>query len=76
MPGRLVNQSELSEILDVSKPTITLWCRENGMPIAVQGKRGQTNSYDIGACFRWYGQWQVDKVLAVGATVAGKRIDG
>ena len=39
MAGRLVTQPELAEILDVSKPTITLWCNEYGMPIAVQGKR-------------------------------------
>lgn len=74
MPGRLVNQSELAEILDVSKVTITNWCRDYGMPIAIQGKRGQAHQYDMGACFRWYGAWQVEKVLAGGAEKGGEVI--
>lgn len=75
MPGRLVNQGELAEILDVAKATITMWAREYGMPVAHRGKRGQTNSYDMGAIFRWYGQWQVDKVLSKGAERGGKIVD-
>lgn len=75
MAGRLVNQGELSEILDISKVTITNWCRDYGMPIAIQGKRGQANMYDLGEVFRWYGNWQVDKVLSKGAERGGKIVD-
>ena len=77
MASRLLNQTELAEILDVSKATITMWAREYGMPVAVKGKRGQTNGYELAAIFRWYGSWQVDKVLAKGATNSdGQIIDG
>lgn len=74
MASRLLNQTELAEILEVSKATITMWAREYGMPVASKGKRGQTNGYDLAAIFRWYGSWQVDKVLSKGATNDGGRI--
>lgn len=63
MAGRLVNGSELSQILDVSRLTVTNWTNDHGMPQAEKGKRGTRHQYDIGACFRWYGEWQVSKVL-------------
>ncbi len=63
MAGRLVNGSELAQILDVSRLTVTNWTNDHGMPLAEKGKRGTRHQYDIGACFRWYGEWQVSKVL-------------
>jgi len=75
MAGRLVNHKELASILDVSQASLTMWHRDYGMPMAIRGKRGQTHSYDMGEVFRWYGAWQVDKVLAKGAERAGKVVD-
>jgi len=66
MAGRMVGQKDLAAILDVAQVTLTGWHRDHGMPIAVKGQRGAGYSYDIGAVFRWYGQWQVDKAIGKG----------
>jgi len=74
MAGRLVNHKELASILEVSQATLTTWHRDYGMPMAVKGSRGKVHSYNISEVFRWYGTWQVDKVLAQGHEQGGKVI--
>jgi phage terminase Nu1 subunit (DNA packaging protein) len=51
--GRVVNQVELSQIMGVSKQTISAW-QEQGLPVAIQGVRGQSHSYDTAKVIRWY----------------------
>jgi len=75
MSGRLVSHKELASILDITQTTLTGWHRDQGMPVAVKGKKGSTYSYDMAAVFRWYGAWQVDKVLAKGHERGGKIVD-
>jgi phage terminase Nu1 subunit (DNA packaging protein) len=72
MPGHWVSHKELASILDVNQSTLTSWHRDQGMPIAIQGKRGAGYTYDTAAVFRWYGVWQVKKTLAKGHETAGK----
>ena len=51
--GRIVNQRELAETMDVSAKSISLWQRE-GLPIALETENGVENQYDTGAVIRWY----------------------
>ena len=75
MPGHWVSHKELAAVLDVNQSTLTSWHRDQGMPIAIQGKRGAGYTYDTAAVFRWYGAWQVKKALANGHEKAGKVVD-
>lgn len=58
--GRIVNQRELAEILDVSAKSVSLWQRE-GLPIALETDNGVENQYDTGAVIRWYVAREVTK---------------
>lgn len=58
--GRIVNQREMAEILDVSAKSVSLWQRE-GLPIALETENGVENQYDTGAVIRWYVAREVAK---------------
>lgn len=50
--GREVNQRELAEILGVTTVTVWEW-QGNGLPIARQASRGESNVYDTAAVIEW-----------------------
>jgi phage terminase Nu1 subunit (DNA packaging protein) len=50
--GKLVNQTELAEIIGVTDVTLWEW-QKAGMPIVKQGDRGQANEYDTVAVIAW-----------------------
>lgn len=58
--GRIVNQREMAEILDVSAKSVSLWQRD-GLPIALETENGVENQYDTGAVIRWYVAREVAK---------------
>ncbi len=51
--AKRVNKKELSDILGISERTLTEWQKE-GMPIAFDGDRGQSNEYDTAHVIEWY----------------------
>jgi len=59
--GKVVNQTELAEILGVSDVTLWQWQKE-GMPIQERNLRGQSNSYDTAAVHQWVVDRAVKKV--------------
>jgi phage terminase Nu1 subunit (DNA packaging protein) len=50
--GKIVTKKELSEIIGVSERTITTY-QKNGLPIEIDGGRGQSNSYDTEVVIKW-----------------------
>ena len=60
--GKLVNKFELAEIIGKSERTITTW-QKNGMPISVDGKRGEANQYDSQEVIDWFVQREINNVL-------------
>lgn len=50
--GKKVQKKELADILGVTEKTLTTW-QKNGMPIEVQGGRGQRNTYDTESVIEW-----------------------
>jgi len=58
--GRIVNQREMADILDVSAKSVSLWQRE-GLPIALETENGLENQYDTGAVIRWWVAREVAK---------------
>lgn len=50
--GKLVNKKELCEILGKSERTITTW-QKNGLPIELEARRGQSNTYDTEQVLDW-----------------------
>lgn len=61
MMGKIVNQVELSELLEVS--TVTLWeWQGQGLPIQHQGPRGQENAYDVAAVVRWMIEREISRL--------------
>lgn len=63
--GKLVNKSELAEIVGKSEVTLTTW-QKNGLPIKFEAKRGQSNQYDTEAVIAWMIRRDIGK-LTVGA---------
>lgn len=59
--GKKVQKKELAEILGVSEKTLTTW-QKNGMPIEVQGGRGQSNTYDTEEVINWVVTQRVAKM--------------
>ena len=60
MPGKIVNQRELSELFGVSHQAMANWMRE-GMPTLMRGDRGQENQYDTAAVIEWFAAREVAK---------------
>lgn len=58
-----VNKHELSEILGVSERTLTEW-QKDGLPIAYDGERGESNRYDTDKVIAWWIAREVGKVQA------------
>lgn len=50
--GRIVNQRELAETLDISQKSLSLWAKE-GMPVVLETENGLQNQYDTAAVHRW-----------------------
>jgi terminase small subunit / prophage DNA-packing protein len=55
-----VNKRELSQIFGVTERALTLW-QDEGMPIAVKGKRGTSNHYDTADVITWRVQTEISK---------------
>lgn len=54
--GKLVNKSELAEILGVTERTLTRWQDEPSSPLPIRErakKRGQSHAYDTEECIEW-----------------------
>ena len=60
-PGRLVNQTELAEIVGVTDVTLWEW-QKLGMPIHEKTARGKANTYNTADVIAWKIQFEVDKV--------------
>lgn len=50
--GKIVNQTELAEIIGVTDVTLWEW-QKAGMPVLERGARGTANRYDTAQVFRW-----------------------
>lgn len=50
--GLIVTKTQLAEILGVSDRTLTTW-QKNGLPIKVDGARGEANKYDTEDVIGW-----------------------
>lgn len=50
--GKKVQKKELADVLGVTEKTLTTW-QKNGLPIEVQGGRGQRNTYDTESVINW-----------------------
>lgn len=60
--GKEVNQSELSNIIDVSSVTLRAWEKE-GMPVVAKGSRGKSAIYNTAEVIRWCEQRLVSKYI-------------
>ena len=69
--GRIVNQTELVEIVGVDDTTLWRWQKE-GMPIKARNLRGQSNQYDTAEIFAWVRQWA--KTQAAGGETQEQRL--
>lgn len=58
--SKVVNQTELAQIHDVSDVTIWEW-QKAGMPVLDRGERGTANQYDVGATIKWRIAREVEK---------------
>lgn len=58
--GKIVNQSELSEILGVSDVTVWEW-QKIGLPVEKIGSRGAANSYDTANVIAWRIQHELQR---------------
>lgn len=61
--GKIVNKVELSEILGIADRTITTY-QKNGLPIEIDGVRGQSNSYNTKDVIDWFIDWKVSKLTS------------
>ena len=59
--GKLVNKTELAEILGKSQVTLTSW-QSAGMPIKLAGKRGTSNQYDTEDVIKWLVSREIEKL--------------
>jgi terminase small subunit / prophage DNA-packing protein len=60
--GKLVNKSELAEIIGKSEQTLTTY-QKNGMPIKHSGGRGSENIYDTSEVIAWLVRRELEKVV-------------
>lgn len=66
--GLIVTKIQLAEILGVSDRTLTTW-QKNGLPIKVDGARGEANKYDTEDVIEWMIARDVN--AAIGGTGGG-----
>lgn len=57
--GKLVNKTELAEIVGVHERTISRW-QKNGLPILADGTRGYDNRYDTVEVIDWMVQREIE----------------
>ena len=70
--GKIVNQSELIEILNVSDRTIWRW-QKDGMPVKSTGSNGACNEYDTRVVIDWMVQREINRRVVNGED--GQRYD-
>lgn len=63
--GYLCNKAELAQILGKSERTLTTW-QKQGMPIHMDGTRGQENLYDTGDVIDWLVMREIEKLVVTG----------
>ena len=61
--GKMVNKTDLSEIVGISQRSLTTW-QKNGMPIAVDGTRGSENLYDTKEVIDWMIQREIERRIS------------
>ena len=59
--GKMVNKTELAEILGKTPQTLTTW-QGNGMPFKLAGKRGTSNEYDTAEVIQWMIRRDIEKL--------------
>lgn len=59
--AKVVNKRDLAEILGISERSLTEW-QHDGMPILVDGVRGEENKYDTEAVIKWWLHRELRKV--------------
>ncbi len=59
--GKVVNQTELAEIMGVSDVTLWEW-QKQGMPVQKRGARGEANAYDTSEAIAWRIERELAKV--------------
>jgi phage terminase Nu1 subunit (DNA packaging protein) len=59
--GKIVNKSELAEILGISERTLTSY-QKNGLPIEIEGGRGNSHQYDTKEVIDWFIDWRLKKL--------------
>ena len=59
--GKLVNKSELAEIVGKTQQTLTAW-QSQGMPVKLVGKRGTSNEYDTSDVINWIVRKEISKL--------------
>jgi phage terminase Nu1 subunit (DNA packaging protein) len=59
--GKIVNKSELAEILGISERTLTSY-QKSGLPIEVEGGRGNSHQYDTKEVIDWFIDWRLKKL--------------
>lgn len=57
----LVNKTQLAEILGKTHATLTTW-QKNGLPIAIDGTKGQANQYETTDVINWLIRREISKL--------------
>jgi phage terminase Nu1 subunit (DNA packaging protein) len=60
---KITGQEQIAQAFGVAPKTIVEW-QERGFPIATQGKRGVSSTYDLPACIEWFASRAVKKAGA------------
>ena len=59
--GKIVNKTELAEIVGKTQKTLTTW-QQNGMPVKLAGKKGTGNQYDTANVIDWIVNREISKL--------------
>lgn len=73
--GKIVNQTELGEILGVTRDTLWRW-QKAGMPCSIETENGLANQYDTESVIAWWGAKQVRRVQSESAKNRLARLQG
>jgi phage terminase Nu1 subunit (DNA packaging protein) len=52
--GRIVSQHELSDIMGVSQKSLSLWQKDEGLPVELETENGVANQYNTAKVIAWY----------------------
>ncbi|MGE5546490.1 MAG: terminase small subunit [Solirubrobacterales bacterium] len=67
--GKIVNRSELAEILGKSLPTISAWVARAGFPVIEEGRQGKEWKFDTAQVIDWIEQQAVANVIGDAAKI-------